>query len=56
MDIDYLVSNFELEYVEENFEKKEELRKQFVSEFPVECIKDMDIEQYALGKKQGSLS
>jgi 5-methylcytosine-specific restriction protein B len=49
-------SNFELEYVEENFEKKEELRKQFVSEFPVESIKDMDIEQYALGKKQGSLN
>ncbi|MFT5871413.1 MAG: hypothetical protein ACI8WT_000331 [Clostridium sp.] len=49
--IDYLVSTFEQEYVEESFEKRDELRKQFVREFPIESIKEMDLEQYALGKK-----
>jgi 5-methylcytosine-specific restriction protein B len=56
MDIDYLVSNFEQEYVDENFNKRDELRKQFVREFPLESINQMELEQYALGKKQGSLS
>lgn len=56
MDIDYLVSNFEQEYIEKSFEKREELRKQFVREFSLESIMEMELEQYALGKKQGSLS
>ncbi|WPC40060.1 McrB family protein [Clostridium sp. JS66] len=56
MDINFLISTFEQEYIEEDFDKKEELRKQFVSEFPLENIKDMDLEQFALGKRQGSLS
>lgn len=56
MDMNYLVSNFEQEYVEENIEKREELRKQFVIEFPIESIRDMELERYALGKRQGSMS
>lgn len=56
MDKNYLISIFEQEYVEENLEKKESLRKQFVDEFPLDSIKDMELEKYALGKKQNSLS
>lgn len=39
MDINFLISTFEQEYIEEDFYKKEELRKQFVNEFPLESIK-----------------
>ena len=39
VDINFLISNFEEEYKEENFEKREELRKQFVAKFPLESIK-----------------
>jgi hypothetical protein len=45
MDINFLISTFEQEYIEEDFDKKEELRKQFVNEFPLESIKDMDLEK-----------
>lgn len=56
MDKNYLISVFEQEYTDEDVEKKEKLRKQFVYEFPLESIKDMELDKYALGKRQGSLS
>lgn len=55
MYINYLVSNFEQKYVEKSFEKRDELIKQFVSEFPLESVKKIEPEQYDLDKKQGSL-
>lgn len=34
-----MISTFEQKYIEEDFDKKEELRKQFVNEFPLGSIK-----------------
>lgn len=55
MDINFLVSTFEQDFKDEDYEKKEQLRRQFVEKFPLESIKDMDLEDYALGRKTGNL-
>lgn len=56
MDINNLILMFESEYNEKyNEEKDEELRLTFVETFPKENIKDMKLEDYALGKKDNNL-
>lgn len=55
MDVDFLVSKFEQEFKDDDYEKKEQLRREFVEKFPIESIRKMDVDNYSLGGKQGNL-
>ncbi|MCK8825246.1 McrB family protein [Fuchsiella alkaliacetigena] len=57
-DLSFLISKFEEKFDDSLFIEKDKLRKEFVDKFPLEEIKDLSIEQYALGleNKEESLS
>lgn len=56
MDIKNSISIFESEYDEKFDETKdEELRQEFVKTFPKDEMKNMELEDYALGKRDNNL-
>ena len=55
IDLNHLISSFEQDYIGIEDEKNDQLRNQFITEFPLENIKEMKLEQYALGFKENNL-